>query len=142
VAAILLAGVIVAATAVSGYRTRARHRQVAEAVAGLAAIRRTERVQFAENNAYLPVAPGAIQHDPADARPGLGLDFKDNSYFDGNCFSVAADKAFGFIATCDGAAPGNAAPEAAAAAGIRAEMRSSGEARFSHDGGSSWTEWK
>jgi hypothetical protein len=125
------------------YLTQTRRAKAAEAVAGLGAIRKQEIEYYTEKAVYLAVASGNIANDPADASPGLGLDFSNNAYFTNACFSVSLDATYNFVAACNGSAEGNAAPRAADVANFQVEMRGKGgQIRYSYDGGTSWTSWE
>lgn len=119
-----------------------RRARTAEGLAMLGAIRSAERVYHTENDAYLAVAAGDLSNQPDATPPGLGLDVSLNTYFDDACFTVTLDPTHGFIARCNGGAPGNSAPRAADVNNVIIEMRGNGETRTSHDSGASWTAWE
>ena len=99
---------ILAASSVPLYLSNTRRAKTVEALAGLGAIRHEQSAYKTEHTVYLAVAEGDIGNDPADAADqGLGLDFGDSAYFDGNSFSVTLDGTYGYIAKCDGGATGN-----------------------------------
>jgi len=133
---------ILAAAAVPIYTAQTRRAKTAEALGALAAIRSTERAYYAEHGSYLAVSAGDIGNQPTDDDPGLGLDCSLNTYYDENCFSVALDDTYGFVATCDGGADGNAAPRASDVSDYIIEMRGDGTVRYSYDGGDSYTDWE
>ena len=133
---------ILAAAAVPIYTAQTRRAKTAEALGALAAVRSTERAYYTEHGSYLAVSAGDIGNQPSDSSAGLGLDCSLNTYYDDNCFSVAADATYGFVATCDGGADGNAAPRAADVADFIIEMRGDGTVRYSYDGGTGYTDWE
>ena len=139
---------ILAAVAVPIYLSQSRRARMSEAVTALGAIRSSEAVYKTEKGVYLAVAATKIEYEPSDTTngPGLGLDCSKNTYFDKACFSVALDGTYGFIASCDGAGAGNAAPRAGevnvATKGYQAQGRGNGQMRFSYDSGSTWTPWE
>ena len=142
---VIIVGVL-AASAVPIYMGRTRHARMAEAVRALGGIRNQEIVNYSEHQAYVAVKAGSIAHDPVDkdGKHGLGLDLSNNAYFAGNCFSVALDKDYRFVAKCDGSAggPPNDAPRASAVSEYVAEMRGTGQMRLGYDGGKTWTAWE
>jgi len=133
---------ILAAAAVPIYLTEVNRARITEAIGVLGAIRNAERTYVAEHGEYLEVAAGHVGNQPQDSDPGLGVDCTLNAYFDENCFTVAADDTYGFVAACDGGADGNAAPRASDVSDVVVEMRGNGQTRYSLDGGDTYTEWE
>ena len=136
---------ILAAAAVPIYLSQTRRARTTEAIAGMGAIRKAQLEYYTEKTAYLAVAAGNVANEPTAAKPGLGLDFSNNAYFDNNCFSVATDATYNFVVACDGAAGTltNGAARAADVAKYKIEMRGKGgQVRFSYDSGTSYTSWE
>ena len=139
---VIIIGILAAAATPIYFSQTKRVRQV-EATSGLGAIRQAERVYSTEHVGYLAVSAGNMGNDPFDAPPGLGLDFSKNTYYDQNCFSVAAPTPLtDFLATCDGTAGANNAPRKAQVNTVKAQGRADGTCRYSHDSGGSWTNWE
>lgn len=115
---------------------------VVEGLAMLGAIRTQENVFKTEKGVFLAVGRGNVSNEPMAARPGLGLDFSRNVYFDANCVSVMLDAKYGFVAICDGTAANNAAPRSADAKTCIIQERGNGESRTSADSGTTFTPWR
>jgi len=138
---VVMVGVLTLSTAPM-WMSQMRRNLATEAQAALEAIYQGERAWFSEKDEYLALAAGEVGNGADDARPGLGLVFRGNIYYGPECFTVALDDTYGFVARCDGGAAGNSAPKASTVSDVRCEMRGTGEWRLSTDGGSTWSGWK
>ena len=128
---------ILAAAAVPLYLVQADRARMAEAIAGLGAIRSMQTIRLTETGEF-------VEADHGEIFDTLGLNFSENAFFDTPCFRVdvtgtPGQEGYTFIATADGGAEGNDAPRASEVANIVVQMARRGELRYSTDGGNTWS---